>query len=195
MWGTRCRTHAGVGESKEADPTSSARAARLSQASPLDIDRAFLSSRHYTVSELLGQGGFGQVAKAVNTTTSQEYVCFFQLRDRLAGTRCPWRSLLALPCPALPDPRAPTSPTLPPTPDHFLCRVAIKVISKLNFSSEKDSATMKLETALMTKVKGHPNVVCVRATDSCALALPPPHPRPHGPTLRVGTVECVCHGA
>ncbi len=45
----------------------------------------------------------------------------------------------------------------------WVCRVAIKVISKLNFSSEKDTANMKLETALMMRVRGHPNVVRARA--------------------------------
>lgn len=37
------------------------------------------------------------------------------------------------------------------------------MISKLNFSTDKDSDNMKLETELMTRVKGHPNVV--RADD------------------------------
>ena len=56
------------------EAANSARVARISQASSLDMDRAFLASRHYTVSELLGQGGFGQVAKGVNTLTGEEYV-------------------------------------------------------------------------------------------------------------------------
>ena len=63
---------AGAKEEKTDEAAKSARDARLSQAAPLDMDRAFLASRHYAVSELLGQGGFGQVARGVNTLTGEE---------------------------------------------------------------------------------------------------------------------------
>ncbi len=64
---------AGAG-SKSQDAAATARTSRLSQAAPLDLDRAFLATKSYTVSELLGQGGFGQVARGVHTPTGQEYV-------------------------------------------------------------------------------------------------------------------------
>lgn len=57
--------------------------------------------------------------------------------------------------------------------------VAVKMISKLNFSSDKDTANMKLETELMMRVRGHPNVVratragpcvCVRRRRGCVFS-------------------------
>jgi hypothetical protein len=74
-----------VSASKSQDAAATARNSRLSQAAPLDIDRAFLASKNYAVSELLGQGGFGQVARGVHTITGEEYV---QHSTRVWFARC-----------------------------------------------------------------------------------------------------------
>ena len=66
-------------------------------------------------------------------------------------------------------------------------RVAIKCISKLNFSSDKDTANMKLETALMLRVRGHPNVV------RAAIMLVTPAASTHS-WHTLATTGTPCHG-
>ncbi len=79
-------------ETKSNERARSARVSRLSNAKALDIDRGFLASRGYEIRELLGQGGFGQVALAVHSVTGESYVHPRCARGRQA-VRSQWRPL------------------------------------------------------------------------------------------------------